>query len=91
MFGQIGPHLVGGCPPDVLGEVGRCNIESLVSHRQQDERCRQTEQLARLGPIESAIDEAADELRIDHLEGDAGQQQHPQRDHPCAKRAEVVP
>jgi len=40
MLGQVGAHLVGGGPPNVLGEVGRRNVESLVSHRQQDERCR---------------------------------------------------
>ena len=89
MFGEPGAHLVGGGPPDLLGEVGGANAQPLIEHGEHHEPGRQLEQFGETGALLSAVEEARDQLRVEHAQPDAGEQQYRQQDHPCPQGAQI--
>ncbi len=90
MGGELGAHLVGRGPSHVLGEVGRRHIESLVPHSEQHESGGERHERAQIGAFRGAVDEPPDQLRVDDLERDPGEEQHPERDHPRPEGAEIL-
>ena len=67
---QVGAELVGGGPPDVLGEPGGDDGEALVGHRDAHEPQGDRHQRPSGFTVDGAVEESADELRVDELEGD---------------------
>lgn len=75
MPGQLCPQRVGRRPGHAFTQVGDADRDHLLEKRDPDKNSRCDHQILKDPASEGGIDEKPHDLRINHLQSDAGEQQ----------------